>query len=50
MFKNDLLSKIGLCQFLGIKIIYLNEKNQTKLINHSWEKCQTDGQRDGQNI
>ena len=36
------------CQFLNIPIIYHHAQNQKKLKTHSWEKCRTDGRRDGQ--
>ena len=46
--KNGFTWKKGLCQFLNITIIYHRAKNQKKLMSHSWEKCRTDGQTDGQ--
>ena len=48
--KNYLTSKKRefFCQFLNIPIIYHRAKNQKKLMNHYWEKHQTDGPTDRQ--
>ena len=46
--KNEFSWKKGLCQLLNIPIIYHIAKNEKELINHSWEKCRTDGRTDRQ--
>ena len=43
--KNKYSWKKGICQFFTIPVIYHCAKNQKKLMTHSWEKCQTDVDR-----
>ena len=44
----NILTKLGLWQFLNNQMIYHHAKNQKKLRTHSWEKPQIDGRTDGQ--
>ena len=46
--QNKISWKKGLCQFLGIPIIYHRAKNQAKIMSYFWEKRRTDGRTDGQ--
>ena len=41
--KNEFSWEKALCQFLNISVIYHRFKNHEKLMNHSSEKCRTDG-------